>query len=169
MKKNIEIWKDIPGYEGHYQASDQGRIKAPTKTLPHKRYGQYTLKEKLLKPALVTGGYLAVKIDSVNHSVHRLIMLTFEGPSDLQVHHINSIKTDNRFINLRYCTLRQNRIWYWEGENKSSKYVGVCFDKNRNKWISLIYINGKSKHLGRFENEYLAHEAYEKALTELIT
>ena len=28
MENQIEIWKDIPGYKGHYQVSDLGNVKS---------------------------------------------------------------------------------------------------------------------------------------------
>jgi hypothetical protein len=50
---------------------------------------------------------------------------------------------------------------------KSSQYKGVNWDKSQNKWLSRIYINGKSKHLGYFTDEHQAHLAYQKALENL--
>lgn len=47
-----EIWKDITGYEGLYQVSNFGRIKA----LNYKRSGR----EKILKPFKNEYGYLLV-------------------------------------------------------------------------------------------------------------
>jgi len=49
----------------------------------------------------------------------------------------------------------------------SSRFVGVNFDKKKNNWMARIYIDGKSKYLGNFNNEYDAHLAYEKMNNEL--
>jgi len=46
----------------------------------------------------------------------------------------------------------------------TSKFKGVCWDKNAKKWKSHIYINGKQKHLGCFNSEEEASEAYQNAL-----
>jgi hypothetical protein len=46
----------------------------------------------------------------------------------------------------------------------NSKYKGVCWNKQSNKWKSVIYIDGKQKYLGSFTDECEAHLEYEKAL-----
>ena len=38
-------------------------------------------------------------------------------------------------------------------EKTSSKYVGVCWDKKREKWKGSIWNNGKQHHIGHFEIE----------------
>ena len=81
-------------------------------------------------------------------------MLAFVGDSDQEVDHINRIKTDNRFENLRYCTDSENQ-WNKESVDNAKGYYW-----NRNKWQSRIRINGKKKHLGCFDNEQEARQAY---------
>lgn len=44
--------------------------------------------------------------------------------------------------------------------NFTSKYKGVCFDKRKRKWIAQIKINGSKKHIGTFNTELEAHNAY---------
>jgi hypothetical protein len=84
---------------------------------------------------------------------------------DLVIDHKNDIKTDNRVENLHIVTQRFN-ICKTRG-SYSSQYKGVTFDKSRNKWHSSIYLDGKTKHLGRFDCETKAGLAYLKALKEL--
>lgn len=95
----IEEFRDIPGYEGLYQVSNTGKI--------------YSLKtNKFLKQRTSVKGYclisLNIKSKKRNETVHRLVMLSFVGPSKLHVNHINGIKTDNRLENLEYCTAKEN-------------------------------------------------------------
>lgn len=88
-------WRDIPGYEGLYQVSDDGRVHSI-------RRGH----DRVLN--LMTTGYLAVNLYKHNKStrfrVHRLVMLVFVGdcPPDHVVDHINGVRLDNRLCNLRY-------------------------------------------------------------------
>ena len=112
MTKN-EIWKDVVGYEGLYQVSNQGRVKSLERKLPHWRGGERIQKERILKPVVV-GGYLRVGL-SVDGKlkmlrVHRLVCEAFhENPDNKSdVNHINENKTDNRAVNLEWSTRREN-------------------------------------------------------------
>ena len=73
-----------------------------------------------------------------------------------ELDHINGIRDDNRIINLRSVTRSQNQ---WN--RKTAK--GYCFNKAMNKWKSTIYINSKGKHLGYFNTENEAKNAYLQA------
>jgi hypothetical protein len=101
-------------------------------------------------------GYIRIRLCGKNYLAHRLIMMAFVGESDQEVDHINRIKTDNRFENLHYCTHSENNL----NRDYMDNAKGCHFDKRRNKWQSHIRINGKLKHLGMFEKEEDAHQAY---------
>ena len=99
-----EIWKDILGYEGYYQASNLGRIK--------RLEGKYVPDERVLKPQKRPNGYLAITLSKdkrrITKSIHRIIMLAFMGESKLTVNHIDGDKHNNRLENLEYVTSRDN-------------------------------------------------------------
>ena len=103
-----EIWKDIKGFEGLYQVSNLGRVKSLKRP--------YGLKEKILKP-WITRGYYQVELckQSIKKAylVHRLVWEAFNGqiPENMQVNHINEIKSDNRLLNLNLMTCKENINW----------------------------------------------------------
>lgn len=98
-----ELWRDIPGYEGHYQASDQGRIKS----LKHN-------KERILSQCVRFGGYLFVNL-SFNKTyrglgINRLVLQAFEGKrsKEFQASHLNGNNKDNRLSNLKWESPSEN-------------------------------------------------------------
>ena len=100
---DMEIWKDIEGYEGLYQVSNMGRVKS-----------LHFNKEKIIKPIKDKKGYLRISLSkngkSKCFSIHRLVAKAFvDGYEEgLDVNHINEIKTDNRAKNLEWCTKEYN-------------------------------------------------------------
>ena len=101
-----EVWRDIEGYEGLYQVSDQGRVKSLGR--------KWRKSERILNPVVRHDGYVVVGLYSggkpKTFKVHRLVCEAFhENPDNKpQVNHINEIKTDNRACNLEWCTAEEN-------------------------------------------------------------
>ena len=102
-------------------------------------------------------GYIQIGIGKKIYPSHRLIMQAFVGDSDKEVDHINRIKTDNRFENLRYVTPNENN---WNRDYVDNAKGCYPF---RNKWIARISIDNKHIHLGVFEKEQDARQAYLQA------
>lgn len=97
----MDQWKDIPGYEGRYQASETGQIKSLIGA------------SRVLKQSQTSKGYSCVCLRSDKKSkhwlVHRLIAVTFLGENPkLDINHKNGVKTDNRLENLEWCTRSEN-------------------------------------------------------------
>ena len=118
MKENNmqEIWKDIPGYEGHYQASNFGRIRSFKRN-----------KVRVLKPCRSVNGYYWVQLCLNNvskvSSVHRLVWLVFNGPipEGLQINHKDENKANNALLNLELVTPSQNMNYGTRTKRASEK------------------------------------------------
>ena len=126
-----EIWRDIPNYEG-YQVSNLGRVKSLERLRKGKNDSLVTVKEKILKQQLVCGYYQIGlhKNSKVRfYLVHRLVWFVFNGqiPEDMQVNHINEIKSDNRLSNLNLMTAKENINWGTGIERCAKKRInGKC-------------------------------------------
>jgi len=101
-----EIWKNIPGYEGLYQASNFGKIRGLRKT-----------KYRIFRNKINSKGYFNIRLRDKNNKrygylVHRLIALTFiPNPNNkAQVNHIDGNKTNNEISNLEWVTPKENMI-----------------------------------------------------------
>ncbi|WP_245118893.1 AP2 domain-containing protein [Hymenobacter volaticus] len=116
-----------------------------------------------------TDGYLVINLchnkEKKQHRIHRLVADTFlPNPDGLtHVDHINRLRTDNCVGNLRWVTAQENQFNRSSSKGSTSKYLGVRWNKSRNKWVAQIKVNGKQHHLGYFTQEDDAAEAYKTA------
>jgi hypothetical protein len=170
--QSIEIWKDIPNYEGLYQASNLGRVKSIKRVVCRSNGCLHTIKEKILKENINGAGYFIVNLyknrKMKTFAIHKLIATAFLNHTPCGhkevIDHVNNDKLNNRVDNLQLTTARHNSSKDRKGK---SKYTGVCWDKNSKKWMARIRLNGKQNYLGLFANEIDAHNAYQNKLKEI--
>jgi hypothetical protein len=107
-----EIWKDVPGYEGLYMASNLGRIKSLDMILKYKDGRKESHKGRILKLQCNRNGYykavLYKKVNRKEFFVHRLILLSFYKHKNLDCNHKDGNKKNNYLNNLEYCTRSEN-------------------------------------------------------------
>lgn len=119
-----EAWKDIPGYEGKYWASNLGRIKN---------------KDKVMKQNKHFEGYFIITLYKEGkrhtHKVHRLVALSFiENPCKKpDINHINGKRNDNRVENLEWVTNLENQRHSWSklGRKQERTIPVLCVEKNK--------------------------------------
>ncbi len=117
-----EIWKDIEGYEGKYQASNLGNVRS----LNYRK----TSELKLLKQKTDGNGYKRVNLykdgKRKNCRVHRLVAIAFlPNPNNLPVvNHKDEDKTNNNVNNLEWCTQEYNLNYGTRNERASENHKG---------------------------------------------
>jgi hypothetical protein len=106
-------------------------------------------------------GYRNIKVGGHMYLAHRLAWLYMTGkwPNAL-LDHINGIRDDNRFANLREATQTQNQCNSRKRRNNTSGLKGVSFFARRNCWRAQIRVHGRSIGLGYFDTPEQAHAAY---------
>ena len=106
----MELWKDIPGYEGKYQISDCGNVKSLSREHPCRKCNE----ERIMKPTIQRNGYLRVMLWKNGartwYSVHRMVAEAFiPNPENKeQVNHKDGNKRNNNTTNLEWLTPQEN-------------------------------------------------------------
>lgn len=108
----VEVWKDIPNYEGIYQVSTLGRVRSLTRDVWHGTFS-YTRKGVIMSTFNTTDyDSLTLHKDGIRkiYTVHRLVAMTFlPNPDNLpDVNHKDGNKLNNRLDNLEWCTASDN-------------------------------------------------------------
>ena len=115
----MEQWKDIPGYESIYQASDYGNIRTcEGKTTFSARHGVRCWKQRIMKQKKFPSnkGRVDARVclhkdkKATTYLVARLVALTWcPGYEDgLTVNHIDGDHLNNRADNLEWISMREN-------------------------------------------------------------
>lgn len=155
----MEMWKDIPDYEGLYQVSNLGNIKS-------------LIKNKILKPYInKKNGYSYIglhknkKIKVIR--IHRLVAIVFmPNPNNFPViNHKNKIRTDNNIDNLEWCSQKYNvtyslakKILQYDLNNVFLKEWDSAMEIQRNLKINnsniIACCRSKRKTAGGFKWKY---------------
>lgn len=114
----MEIWKDIIGYEGLYQISDEGNVKSLDRTVvASSKYGKERImhfKGKEMEKCVGTNGYSHVVLSKEGKTktfdIHPLVWKTFNGdvPEGYVINHKDETKTNNKLTNLELLTIEGN-------------------------------------------------------------
>lgn len=105
--------------------------------------------------------YARTTIDRRNYYMHRMI-LGVESRK-IFVDHRNHNSLDNQKSNLRRCTPGENTLNKTAHKDGKSKFLGVCWDSSRRKWMATIGYGKRQHYLGRFNDEASAARAYDSA------
>lgn len=128
----VEIWKPIKDFEGYYEVSNFGRIKA-LERLVENNGGMQKRHEKILKPDKAkrkNGEYYIVSLCKnkkiYKKLVHRIVAETFiPNPENKPVvDHIDTDPSNNFVTNLRWATAKENALNPLSRINNSKSKIG---------------------------------------------
>lgn len=116
-----------------------------------------------IKPGMIAGhksqiGYWIITYQGRPLKAHRLAWFKIYGFIPDCLDHINGNTIDNRISNLRESNVIENgrnRI-----EHRNGSLLGTSFRKDNNKWIAQYWIKNKKLHIGQFNTQEEAHNAY---------
>lgn len=118
-----------------------------------------------------TNSFYAVRRIKIGNSrsftlgMHKVVCMTSHG---YEPDHISTDTLDNSRLNLRAATRGQNMANSGKRRNNTSGYKGVSWNKQRNRWIAQIKVDGVGRYLGLFKDPAMAHAKYMQAAIELF-
>jgi len=120
MSDQLAEWRDIPGYEGHYQASSEGQIKSLARSYTNRMGQIQPIRERILRPGNGESyRYLSLVLRATDGKsrrtwkVHQLVARAFHGlpPFDgAEICHTDGDPLNNRAENLRWDTRSANGL-----------------------------------------------------------
>lgn len=111
-----EQWRPIPGYEGHYEASDQGQVRSVSRVIVCRNGQRQRRAGRLIRPFITPNGRRTVHLcrdaKSSPRTVYALILEAFVGPAPEghEACHANGDAKDDRLANLRWDTKSANTL-----------------------------------------------------------
>ncbi len=110
---------------------------------------------------LKSNSYTNITIKRTTYLAHRIAWLYMTGGWPTKdIDHINGIKTDNRWENLREVTKKQNQMNRKVNKKSKSGYKGVRWMKGTKKWQAMTI-------LGLYNSKEEAALEYNKAVQKL--
>ncbi len=109
-------------------------------------------------------GYLTMMVCGRVYKAHRLAFLYMTGsfPPE-EVDHINGIRDDNRWANLRAVSHVENSKNQKTPKSNTSGHIGVFWSSREQRWVSWVRIFGKTRYVGKFKDKDDAIQARLKA------
>lgn len=114
-------------------------------------------------------GYARGNLFGRNVMAHRAAFCLMRGawPAH-QIDHVNGVRDDNRWVNLREATNQQNQYNSSSAKGSMSRFVGVSLCKRSLRWTAYICPDGTKIHLGNFRTEEEAARARDVAAKDMF-
>ena len=155
----MEIWKDILGYEDHYQVSNLGNVRTKEHCVPCKGGKTRVIKSRLREPQTNPKGYLIVVLSKENKlktfTVHQLVAQAFIPGfiKGTEVNHKDGNKANSSVDNLEVSNHSHNQLHAVATGLRPkvgiSQYRNVSYVRNpraKARWAAAIKHEGKSSY-----------------------
>lgn len=121
------------------------------------------------RPGWINGaGYICFSVDKRKYRSHQLAWLYMTGEyAGGQIDHVNRVRDDNRWGNLRKADQSQQNQNAKIRSNNTSGYRGVSMDNERGKWGSVIWKDKTHYFCGYYDDPIDAARAYDAKALEL--
>jgi hypothetical protein len=122
-------------------------------------------------PCSLRDGYYRICVNGKVYSAHRLAWFYMTGawpPLGTEIDHIDRVKTNNAWSNLRLSTRQQNAANLSAKRSSRSGLKGVSWNAKRCRWQASVTCGGKSHYLGLFATASEARAAYLAKASELF-
>lgn len=116
FEAGIEIWRDVPGWEGMYQVSTFGRVKTMERMIKSNCNNFRISEERIKEVELRKDGYTATLFcrnsKVTQYKIHRLVGIAFmPNPENKRdINHISGVRSENRLENLEWATRSENKL-----------------------------------------------------------
>lgn len=155
-----ETWAFIPGFEGLYMASNNGKIKSCERL----SLNGFRIRERILRPSFEKFGYSKVVLCKDNiiktFKIHRLVALAFiPNPENKpMVNHIDCNTKNNCVSNLEWCTAMENYMHSVKLGRSVMRKVKIKPPDRRGRHMKGKFNNGASKKVYQYSktNELIA-------------
>lgn len=147
-------WRQVVGFEGYYEVSNDGQVRSVDRTLPPDSLGRVARRKgKLLKRLKDEGGYLRVVLSMKGrhrtYLIHRLVLETFEGPCPIGMEccHNDNNPANNCSDNLRWDTPKSNQA------DRIKNCTGAVGDRNGRAKLSNEQVTEIKRRLASGERQ----------------
>lgn len=169
-KYGEELWEWLPGFEGFYKVSNWGRLKSFKRDKVNGKIKKlnFTVCLKANDNNRINIYYHVWQNNKpyfflVNRKIYEIFNKT-KIKKGYEVDHIDRNPLNNHISNLRELTSSENKRNTNKYKNCSSKYRGVSFNKNTQKWECNVYLPNIKLYQGLYINEEDAGRKYNEVI-----
>ena len=153
----MTVWKDVVGYEGMYEVSNDGQVRThKDKTTHSVRHGERKWKQRILKEKSPNGRDVRVDLwkdkKPKTFLVHRLVAYAFipEVEGKTSINHIDGNPRNNKVENLEWCNHLENNTHAFENGLMNTNKHTILVDKKTGEKHEFISMSRASAFLGKY-------------------